>query len=73
MTVIRQQDPIDSVADALQYISYYHPMDYIDALGRACLHPHNTLRASIVADPAFARRNTRDDTPAVMTTHCFRV
>ena len=35
MTVIRQQDLIDSVADALQYISYYHPLDYIQALGRA--------------------------------------
>ena len=29
MTVIQQQHLIDSVADALQYISYYHPMDYI--------------------------------------------
>jgi fumarate hydratase class I len=132
MTVIRQQDLIDSVADALQYISYYHPMDYIQALGRAyeleespaakdaiaqilsnsrmcaeghrpiCqdtgivtafvkvgmqvrwdaqldlqsmvdegvrrayLHPDNTLRASIVSDPAFARKNTRDNTPAVV-------
>ena len=35
MTVIKQQDLIDSVADALQYISYYHPIDYIEALGRA--------------------------------------
>ena len=35
MTVIRQRDLIDSVADALQYISYYHPMDYIESLGRA--------------------------------------
>ena len=132
MTVIRQQDLIDSVADALQYISYYHPMDYIEALGRAyeleespaakdaiaqilsnsrmcaeghrpiCqdtgivtafvkvgmqvrwdaqadlqsmidegvrrayLHPDNTLRASIVSDPAFGRKNTRDNTPAVV-------
>jgi fumarate hydratase, class I len=134
MTVIKQQDLIDSVADALQYISYYHPMDYIEALGRAyeleesaaakdaiaqiltnsrmcaeghrpiCqdtgivvafakvgmnvrwdatlsfeqminegvrrayLHPDNTLRASIVSDPAFARKNTRDNTPAVIHT-----
>jgi fumarate hydratase class I len=132
MTVIRQQDLIDSVADALQYISYYHPMDYIEALGRAyeieqgpaakdaiaqiltnsrmcaeghrpiCqdtgivvvfvkvgmqvrwdatlgledminqgvrrayMHPDNKLRASIVADPAFSRKNTRDNTPAVI-------
>ena len=35
MTTIRQQDLIDSVADALQYISYYHPLDYVQALGRA--------------------------------------
>src|SRR5436309_12189460 len=35
MTTIRQEDLIQSVADALQYISYYHPLDYIEALGRA--------------------------------------
>ena len=134
MTTIKQQDLIDSVADALQYISYYHPMDYIKALGRAyeleespaakdaiaqiltnsrmcaeghrpiCqdtgivvafvkvgmnvrwdatmsleaminegvrrayMHPDNTLRASIVSDPAFGRKNTRDNTPAVIHT-----
>ena len=138
MTLIRQPDLIDSVADALQYISYYHPMDYIRALGRAyeleqspaakdaiaqiltnsrmcaeghrpiCqdtgivvvfvkvgmdvrwdaalsleqminegvrrayLHPDNKLRASIVSDPAFARRNTRDNTPAVIHTELVR-
>jgi fumarate hydratase class I len=132
MTVIREEDVITSVADALQYISYFHPMDYIRALGRAyeleespaakdaiaqiltnsrmcaeghrpiCqdtgivvafvkvgmnvswqatktvqemvnegvrrayLHPENKLRASIVADPAFTRVNTRDNTPAVV-------
>jgi fumarate hydratase class I len=132
MTVISQQHFIESVADALQYISYYHPMDYIESLGRAyeleespaakdaiaqiltnsrmcaeghrpiCqdtgivvafvkvgmgvrwdatltlqqmvdegvrrayLDPDNRLRASIVADPAFTRRNTRDNTPAVV-------
>lgn len=132
MTVIRQQDLIDSVADALQYISYYHPMDYIESLGRAyeleqspaakdaiaqiltnsrmcaeghrpiCqdtgivvafvkvgmnvrfeatltlqqmidegvrrayLLPDNKLRASIVSDPAFTRKNTRDNSPAVV-------
>ncbi|WP_439533495.1 fumarate hydratase [Polymorphobacter sp.] len=130
-TVIRQDDVIESVADALQYISYFHPMDYIRALGRAyeleqgpaardaiaqiltnsrmcaeghrpiCqdtgiivafvkigmdvrfdasmtveqminegvrrawLHPDNKLRPSILADPAFTRVNTRDNTPAV--------
>ena len=132
MTVIRQDDLIDSVADALQFISYYHPLDYVNAVHRAwqreqnpaakgamaqilvnsrmcaeghrpvCqdtgivivflkigmevrwesklsvtdmvnegvrrayLHPDNPLRASIVADPAGARGNTRDNTPAVV-------
>jgi len=132
MTVIRQDDLIQSVADALQYISYYHPKDYIDSLAkayeieespaakdamaqilvnsrmcaeghrpicqdtgivtvflkigmevrwdatmgveeivnegvrRAYLHPDNKLRASILDDPAGARKNTRDNTPAVI-------
>src|SRR2546429_6430361 len=133
MTVITQEDLVQSVADALQYISYYHPRDYIQHLARAyereqspaakdaiaqilsnsrmcaegrrpvCqdtgivnvflkigidvrlegfkgsvadavnegvrrayLHPDNKLRASIVEDPVFARRNTKDNTPAVI-------
>ena len=132
MVTIREADLIDSVADALQFISYYHPMDYIRALGvayeaeagpaakdaiaqiltnsrmcaeghrpicqdtgivnvfidwgqncrlesdqslqdvvdegvrRAYLNPENKLRASILADPAFTRRNTRDNTPCVL-------
>lgn len=35
MTIIKQSDFIQSIKDALQYISYYHPQDYIQALGRA--------------------------------------
>ena len=35
MTTIRQEDLIESVAAALQYISYYHPADYIAHLARA--------------------------------------
>jgi len=132
MVTIREEDLIESVADALQYISYFHPMDYIRALGeayeveagpaakdaiaqiltnsrmcaeghrpicqdtgivnvfiewgqdcrlesdkslqdvvdegvrRAYLNPENKLRASILADPAFTRRNTRDNTPCVL-------
>ncbi len=132
MSVIRQADLIDSVADALQFISYYHPADYIrnlhrayeqerspaakDAMAqilinsrmcaeghrpicqdtgivnvflkvgmrvqwgasmsledmvnegvrRAYLNPDNKLRASILADPAGTRQNTRDNTPAVI-------
>ena len=35
MTVIRQDDLIDSVADALQFISYYHPLDFVQAVNEA--------------------------------------
>jgi len=41
--------------------------DMVDTgVRRAYLDPDNTLRASIVADPAGARKNTRDNTPAVV-------
>lgn len=133
MTTIRHADLVESVAAALQYISYYHPADYIAHLARAyaseespaakdaiaqiltnskmCAegrrpicqdtgivnvflkigmdvrfegftgsiedavnegvrrgynHPDNKLRASIVADPQFERKNTGDNTPAVI-------
>jgi len=132
MTIIKQADLIQSVADALQYISYYHPVDYIKGLAaayereespaakdamaqilinsrmaaeghrplcqdtgivtvfvkvgmnvqwdatmslddminegvrRAYNDPDNTLRASILADPAGKRTNTKDNTPAVI-------
>lgn len=133
MTIIKQSDLIESVAAALQYISYYHPADYIAHLGRAYLREQspaakdaiaqiltnsrmcaegkrpicqdtgivnvflkigmnvrwegftnsitdavnegvrrgynntdNKLRASIVSDPQFERKNTRDNTPAVI-------
>ena len=132
-THIKQADLIETIAGALQYISYYHPADYIAHLARAyeaekspaakdaiaqiltnsrmsatghrpiCQdtgivnvflkigmdvrfdgftgtiddainegvrlgynHPDNTLRASIVADPQFDRKNTKDNTPAVI-------
>ncbi|HSI24275.1 MAG TPA: fumarate hydratase, partial [Methylotenera sp.] len=35
MSLIKTEDFIQSIADALQYISYYHPQDYIQALGEA--------------------------------------
>ncbi|GAC19937.1 fumarate hydratase [Paraglaciecola arctica] len=133
MAVIRQQDFIDSIEESLQFISYYHPLDYIKAVEkaynkeqsqaakdamaqilinsrmsaegkrplcqdtgivtcfvkigmavqwdktdltvqqmvdegtrRAYLNPDNPLRASIVADPAGKRSNTKDNTPAVV-------
>ena len=134
-TTIKAADLIESIAAALQYISYYHPADYIAHLARAyereqspaakdaiaqiltnskmsatgqrpiCQdtgivnvflkvgmdvrfegftgslddainegvrrgynHPDNTLRASVVADPQFERKNTKDNTPAVIFT-----
>jgi len=133
MSLIKQDDLIVSVADALQFISYYHPLDFVQAMHRAwgreqspaakdaiaqilinsrmcaeghrpiCqdtgivtvflkvgmdvrwdgatmgvdeminegvrrayLQPDNVLRASILSDPAGARKNTRDNTPAVI-------
>lgn len=133
VTVVRQDDLIESIADALQYISYYHPKDFIDAVyeaylkeeskaakdamaqilinsrmcaqghrpicqdtgivtvfleigmdvrfedatmgiedianegvRRAYLNPDNVLRASVLADPDGARKNTKDNTPAVI-------
>jgi fumarate hydratase class I len=133
MPTIKQADVIQSVADALQYISYYHSPDFIQAMAaayereespaakdaikqilvnsrmcaeghrpicqdtgivtvfvkvgmnvqwadatlslsdminegvrRAYNHPDNTLRASIVGDPLFDRKNTKDNTPAVI-------
>src|SRR5271157_4939899 len=143
MTVIRQEDFVASVAGALQYISYYHPVDYIRSLARAyereqspaakdaiaqilinsrmcaeghrpiCqdtgivnafvkvgmdvrfeaapgeepkdmqqmvdagvrgayLDPDNKLRASMLADPAGARKNTKDNTPAVVNVELVR-
>ena len=138
MATIRQNDLIQSVADALQYISYYHPPDYIrnlarayemeespaarDAMAqilvnsrmcaeghrpicqdtgivtvflkvgmdvrwegdltveemvnegvrRAYLDPDNKLRASILADPAGTRKNTQDNTPAVVNVQLVR-
>jgi tartrate dehydratase alpha subunit/fumarate hydratase class I-like protein len=52
MTIIRQDDVIRSVADALQYISFYHPVDYIANLARAYEHeqspassPHSSVSA----------------------------
>ena len=55
MVTIRQQDFIDSVADALQYISYYHPQDYIEALGEAYAHEQ-----SPAAKDAIGRASCRE-------------
>src|SRR3546814_6506602 len=49
MTTIRQEDFIQSIADAFQYISYYHPLDYITALGEAYEREKNTAAKDAIA------------------------
>nr|WP_163503255.1 fumarate hydratase [Halomonas socia] len=49
MTVIRQDDLIQSVADALQYISYYHPKDFIDAMHEAYQREENPAAKDAIA------------------------
>lgn len=48
-TVIRQEDIIASVADALQFISYYHPKDFIDAMHEAYLKEANPAAKDAMA------------------------
>ncbi|MCK0745073.1 fumarate hydratase [Chromohalobacter nigrandesensis] len=49
MTVIRQDDVIQSVADALQFISYYHPKDFIDAMHEAYQREENPAARDAIA------------------------
>ncbi|MEZ9897744.1 fumarate hydratase [Vibrio breoganii] len=49
MTVIRKQDLISSVADALQYISYYHPLDFVQALEKAYHAEESTAAKDAIA------------------------
>lgn len=49
MTTIRQNDLIDSIADALQYISYYHPLDFIQALDKAYQKEQNPAAKDAMA------------------------
>ncbi|GHA86320.1 fumarate hydratase [Modicisalibacter luteus] len=49
MTVIRQDDLIQSVADALQYISHYHPKDFIDAMHAAYQREENPAARDAIA------------------------
>ena len=53
MSLIQRADLVQSVADALQFISYYHPADYIRALGRAYEREQSpAARGRDRADPA---------------------
>ena len=56
MTTIRQNDLIESVAAALQYISYYHPADYIAHLARAY-----ERQPQKIANRVYASRMGNDD------------
>ena len=49
MTVIRQDDFIDSVADALQFISYYHPLDFVKAVNEAYEREQNPAARDAMA------------------------
>lgn len=49
MTVITRDDVIQSVADALQYISYYHPKDFIDAMADAHEREENPAAKDAIA------------------------
>jgi fumarate hydratase class I len=49
MTVIKQDDLIQSVADALQYISYYHPVDFIQAINAAYEREQNQAAKDAMA------------------------
>ena len=55
MTVSRQDDLIDSVADALQFISYYHPLDYVNAVHRAWQREQNPAAKGAMAQKALRR------------------
>ncbi|WP_339668840.1 fumarate hydratase [Dasania marina] len=49
MTIIRQDDLIDSIADALQFISYYHPLDFIQAVDKAYQREQNPAAKDAMA------------------------
>ena len=49
MAIIKQQDLIDSIEDALQYISYYHPIDFIQALEKAYNKEQSTAAKDAIA------------------------
>lgn len=49
MATIKQEDFVESIADAFQYISYYHPIDYINALGAAYKREQNPSAKDAIA------------------------
>ena len=57
MPIIHQDDVIRSVADALQYISFYHPADYIANLARAYEHEQSPAAKDAIAQILINSRN----------------
>ena len=49
MTQIKQEDLIQSIADAFQFISYYHPIDFVKALGEAYEREENPAAKDAIA------------------------
>ena len=49
MTIIKQNDLIESIADALQYISYFHPLDFIRAMDEAYQREENPAARDAIA------------------------
>ncbi len=72
MTTIRQQDLIASVADALQYISYYHPLDYVQALGRAYEREQSPAARDAIAQILTNSRMSAEGQPPHLPGHRHR-
>ncbi len=56
MSLIKQEDIIQSIADALQFISYYHPVDYIQALGEAYAQEQSAPAKDAIAQILYNSR-----------------
>ena len=72
MTVIKQQDLIDSVADALQFISYYHPLDFVQAVHRAWERELNPAAKDAMAQILHQFENVRDGASAHLSGYWHR-
>ena len=70
MTTITQSDFIQSIADALQYISYYHPKDYIQALGDAYEREESTAAKDAIAQILTNSRMCAEGTNMPRHWHC---
>ena len=75
MTVIRQDDLIDSVADALQFISYYHPVDFVKGVHEAYLKEESQAAKDAMAQILINFAHERRGPSAVVSGHwyCHRI